>query len=247
MPEQNAYVILGAYGGIGGELARRLAAKGARLMLVGRDEARLAALTAEIGATYAVADATESTQVEAAVAQAVGTFGGIYGIASCFGSLLLKPAHLTTDEELESTLAINLKSAFAVTRAAGRLMKTGGSVVLVSSAAARLGMANHEAIAAAKAGIQGLALAAAATYAPRNLRFNCVAPGLTRTLLTARITGNETVAKGSLAMHALGRFGDPADVASAIEWLLDPGQHWITGQILGVDGGLATVRGRSGA
>ena len=113
-------------------------------------------------------------------------------------------------------------------------------------AAARLGMANHEAIAAAKAGIQGLALSAAATYAPRNLRFNCVAPGLTRTPLTARITGNETVAKGSLAMHALGRFGDPADVASAIEWLLDPGQHWITGQILGVDGGLATVRGRSG-
>jgi 3-oxoacyl-[acyl-carrier protein] reductase len=246
MSEQNAYVILGAYGGIGSELARRLAMKGARLMLAGRDETRLAALTAELGATYAVADATNSMQIEASIAQANDTLGGIYGIANCFGSLLLKPAHLTSDEEFESTLAINLKSAFAVARAAGRLMKTGGSVVFVSSAAARLGMANHEAIAAAKAGIQGLALAAAASYAPRNLRFNCVAPGLTQTPLTARITGNETVAKGSLAMHALGRFGEAADVASAIEFLLDPRQHWITGQIIGVDGGLATVRGRSG-
>jgi NAD(P)-dependent dehydrogenase (short-subunit alcohol dehydrogenase family) len=246
MPEQNAYVILGAYGGIGGELARRLAAKGARLMLVGRDEVRLASLAASLGATYAVADATNSAQVEGSIAQAIDSFGGIYGIANCFGSLLLKPAHLTSDEEFESTLAIHLKSAFAVARAAGRLMKSGGSVVFVSSAAARLGMANHEAIAAAKAGIQGLALAAAASYAPRNLRFNCVAPGLTQTPLTARITANETVAKGSLAMHALGRFGEAADVASAIEFLLDPRQHWITGQILGVDGGLATVRGRSG-
>lgn len=246
MTNQNGYVVFGAYGGIGSELARSLAARGAKLMLVGRDEARLTVLAAELGADYALADATNSAQIEAAVARAVQSFGGLYGIANCFGSLLLKPAHLTSDEELETTLAINLKSAFAIVRAAGRLMKTGGSVVLVSSAAARFGMAGHEAIAAAKAGVQGLALAAAASYAPRNLRFNCVAPGLTQTPLTARITGNETVAKGSLAMHALGRFGEPADVASAIEWLLDPRQHWITGQIIGVDGGLATVRGRSG-
>ena len=245
MPAQNAYVIFGAYGGVGSELARRLAQKGSRLLLVGRDEPRLAALTAEVGASYTVAEATGSAQIEAAVSKAVETFGSLSGIANCFGSLLLKPAHLTTDEEFESTLAINLKSAFAVTRAAGRLMKTGGSIVFVSSAAARIGMANHEAIAAAKAGIQGLALSAAATYAPRNLRFNCVAPGLTQTPLTTRITGNEAVAKGSLAMHALGRFGEAADVASAIEWLLDPRQHWITGQILGVDGGLSTVRSRS--
>ncbi len=243
--DEQIYVVLGAYGGVGMELARRLAAKGAKLMLVGRDDSRLHALALELGAAFAHADATVSQQVEAAIAAAAEKFGGISGIANCFGSLLLKPAHLTTDEELEQTLAINLKSAFATVRAAARNIKKDGSIVLVSSAAARLGMANHEAIAAAKAGIQGLALAAAATYANRNLRFNCVAPGLTRTPLTEKITGNEVVAKGSLAMHALGRFGEPADVASAIEWLLDPRQHWITGQIIGVDGGLSTVRARN--
>lgn len=240
-----AIVILGAYGGIGSELARRLAARGYRLMLAGRDADKLTTLATELNAASAVVEATDSTQIEAAVARAAEMFGGIHGIANCFGSLILKPAHLTTDAELDETLAVNLRSAFATVRAAARNIKNSGSVVLCSSAAARLGMANHEAIAAAKAGILGLTLSAAASYAPRNIRFNAVAPGLTRTPLTERITGNETVAKGSLAMHALGRFGEPADVASAMEWLLDPQQQWVTGQVIGVDGGLATVRGRA--
>lgn len=240
-----AYVIFGAYGGIGSELARRLAAKGCHLLLAGRDQDKLAAIAAELNAEKAIVNATDTAAIEAAVATAASIFGELYGIANCFGSLILKPAHLTTDAELDETLAVNLKSAFATVRAAARTMKNGGSVVLCSSAAARLGMPNHEAIAAAKAGVLGLVLAAAASYAPRNLRFNAVAPGLTRTPLTEKITGNETVAKGSLSMHALGRFGEAADVASAMEWLLDPRQQWITGQVIGVDGGLATVRGRS--
>jgi NAD(P)-dependent dehydrogenase (short-subunit alcohol dehydrogenase family) len=123
-------------------------------------------------------------------------------------------------------------------------MGKGGSVVLVSSAAARLGLANHEAIAAAKAGVIGLTLSAAATYAARGLRVNAVAPGLVRTPLTARITGSEAALKASTALHALGRIGEPEDVASAIAWLLDPAQSWVTGQVLGVDGGLATLRSR---
>lgn len=240
-----AIMIFGAYGGIGSELARRLAAKGNRLMLAGRNADKLSVLAAELHAASAVVEATDTAQIEAAVARAAEMFGGLHGIANCFGSLILKPAHATTDAELDEALAVNLKSAFAVVRAAARTMKDGGSVVLCSSAAARLGMANHEAIAAAKAGILGLTLAAAASYAPRNIRINAVAPGLTRTPLTERITSNAAVAKGSLAMHALGRFGEPADVASAMEWLLDPQQAWITGQVIGVDGGLATVRGRA--
>jgi NAD(P)-dependent dehydrogenase (short-subunit alcohol dehydrogenase family) len=121
-------------------------------------------------------------------------------------------------------------------------MNKGGSVVLVSSAAAMEGLANHETIAAAKAGILGLTLSAAATYAPMNLRVNAVAPGLTETPLTAALTGNETSRKFSEAMHALGRLGKPEDVARAIVFLLDPVNSWITGQVLAVDGGLSRVR-----
>ena len=121
-------------------------------------------------------------------------------------------------------------------------MQTGGSIVLVSSVAARVGLANHEAIAAAKAGIIGLALSAAASYAERGIRVNCVAPGLVRTPLTARLIANESSLKASVAMHPLGRIGEPSEVAAAMAWLLDPKQSWITGQVLGIDGGLATLR-----
>jgi NAD(P)-dependent dehydrogenase (short-subunit alcohol dehydrogenase family) len=122
------------------------------------------------------------------------------------------------------------------------MMSTGGSIALVSTAAARTGLANHEAIAAAKGGVIGLTLSAAATYASRNIRVNCVAPGLTATPLAARITSNEAALKASQAMHALGRIGQPEEVASALAWLLDPENSWVTGQILGVDGGLGSIR-----
>ena len=116
--------------------------------------------------------------------------------------------------------------------------------MLCATAAARTGFVNHEAIAAAKGGVIGLTLSAAATYAPRNIRVNCAAPGLVDTPLAARITSNEAAMKASAAMHALGRIGRADDVASGIAWLLDPENNWVTGQILGIDGGLGTVRSR---
>jgi NAD(P)-dependent dehydrogenase (short-subunit alcohol dehydrogenase family) len=116
--------------------------------------------------------------------------------------------------------------------------------VLCSTAAARAGFANHEAIAAAKAGVIGLTLSAAATYAPRNIRVNCVAPGLVDTPLAARITGSPAALQASTAMHALGRIGRPEDVASAMAWLLDPENSWVTGQVIGVDGGLGSLKPR---
>ena len=244
--KESCIVVLGATGGIGSVLARRLSAKGNRLLIAGRNPEKLEALAAEIGAVSLVLDARRAAEVQAGLDRAVERFGRVDGVANCVGSLLLKPAHLTSQDEFDDTVATNLGSAFATVHAAGRVMRQGGSIVLVSSAAARLGLPNHEAIAAAKAGIIGLALSAAATYASRGLRVNCVAPGLVETPLTAGITGNAQAAKASTAMHALGRLGSPGDVASAIEWFLAPEQSWVTGQVLGVDGGLGSVRARGG-
>jgi len=239
--------ILGGGGGIGSALARQIVESGGRVFLAGRDPGKLAAVAEPLGAAHAVVDAVDPDAVDACADRAAEALGGLTGLACCAGSLLLKPAHLTTSAEWQATLAANLTSAFGCVRAAARIMKAdGGSAVLVSSAAARIGLANHEAIAAAKAGVVGLVLAAAATYARQRLRFNAVAPGLTKTPLTQGLVASEAAEKASIGMHPLGRLGTPDDVARAMFFLLDPAQDWITGQVLGVDGGLASLKTRSG-
>ena len=247
-----AYVIVGATGGIGTAVCRQLAAKGARLSLVARDEAKLNALAEELRRTNSAgeyhvhpADAAKSAEVDGAFAQAIQAFGTLAGATNLVGSILLKPAHATTDDEFDQTLTLNTHTAFYVLRAAAKAMlATGGSIVLASSVAARIGLMNHEAIAAAKGAVNGLVLAAAATYASRNVRVNAVAPGLVDTPLAAKITGSELALKASAAMHPLGRIGKPDDVAAAVAWLLDPATTWVTGQILGIDGGLSAVRSK---
>jgi NAD(P)-dependent dehydrogenase (short-subunit alcohol dehydrogenase family) len=244
--KDGVYVILGATGGIGSAVSRLLSSRESRLVLASRDEERLAGLAGEIGGETYPLDATRPDEVEACAKRAVEVYGRLDGIANCVGSVFLKPAHITREEEWAQTMSVNLGSAFGAVRAAGKVMRSGGSVVLMSSAAARIGLANHEAIAAAKAGILGLMLSAAATYGSKGLRFNAVAPGLVETPATERITGNEAARNASLSLHALGALGKPSDVAPVIAWLLGPESGWVTGQVFGVDGGLATVRTRAG-
>jgi NAD(P)-dependent dehydrogenase (short-subunit alcohol dehydrogenase family) len=239
------YLILGATGGMGQALCERLSERGASLLIGGRDAGRLEELSKRTGAELLAGDARDPLAVERAVARTVDRFGRIDGAVNLVGSLLLKPAHLTRPEEWNDVVATNLGTAFHLVRAAAKQMRgPGGSIVLVSSAAAQTGLVNHEAIAAAKAGVEGLARSAAATYAAQGVRVNCVAPGLVRTPLTERLNRTPAGLAASEAMHPLGRIGDPEDVASAIDWLLDPVNTWVSGQVLGIDGGLAKLRGK---
>lgn len=244
--ERPVTVIIGASGGIGSATARLLAAAGHRLFLAGRDRTTLDVLAGEVAAEGVESvDARDIAAVDAFVAGVVETTGRLDGAANLAGSLLLKPAHLTSAEEWEDTLATNLTSAFALVRAAApRMRKHGGSIVLASSAAARTGVSNHEAIAAAKGGIISLARSAAATYGGNGVRVNAVAPGLTRSRMTAQLVEVEAQAEASRRMHVLGRLGEPSDVAAMVAFLLDPANTWITGQTFGIDGGLGEVRPR---
>jgi len=244
--ENGTLLILGATGGIGSAVARKAAGRGARLVLAARNQEKLDALAAETGGSTFVLDATRADEVHAVVQHAATEVGNLSGVVNCVGSILLKPAHLTSEEEYRQTLALNLDTAFFTVKSASRaMMKQGGSIVLCTSAVARTGLFNHEAIAAAKAGIVGLMQSAAATYAPRGVRVNCVAPGLVETQMSERLTSSEAARKASESMHALGRLGQPEDVAEAIDWLVDASRsNWVTGQVIGIDGGLGTIRPR---
>lgn len=239
-------LLLGGTGGIGAALARRLHAEGCRLVLAARDPAKLAALAGELGADTVPTDATDPAAVDAAVARTLELHGRLDAAANCVGSILLKPAHLTSPDEFSRTLALNLGTAFNLVRSASKVMirQCAGSIALVSSVAAQRGLVSHEAIAAAKAGVEALTRSAAASYARQGVRVNCVAPGLVRTPLAAALTTNEAALKASTALHPLGRIGEPEDIASALAWLLHPAQGWVTGQVLGVDGGMTHVQAR---
>lgn len=238
--------VLGATGGIGNALTRRLVARGDQVLLVGRNPDKLRPLADELNQSFACWDRRDSASLEELLRVDADRQGEFTGIVNCIGSVVLKPAHSTGDDEFREVLETNLLTAFASIRSAAHLLRArGGAVVLFGSAAAELGLANHEAIAAAKAGVIGLARSAAATYAARNIRVNVISPGLVRTELTRRIWDQPASYAASVAMHALGRIGEPEQVASLAAWLLDPENDWITGQVIGLDGGLAKLRPRS--
>jgi len=242
-PQKPVVWIIGATSGIGKALALRLKDK-AIVVPSARNPEGLEALAREVACARPVAlDATESSQVDAAAESVLSQYGRIDAVVHCVGSILLKSAHRTSDDEWHATIRTNLDSAFYITRAATRILQrqeTGGAILLFSTSAAQIGFANHEAIAAAKAGIEGLALASAASYASRKIRINVLAPGLVETPLSRAITTNATALEASRQMHPLGRIGQPDDIARMAESILE--SPWMSGQVVVVDGGLSGIK-----
>lgn len=245
-------LVIGGTSGIGRATVDLLLGRGAEVIAAGRNADRLAQLEAELSGARLLTRVLDARDLEA-VSALVGELHGaapLTGLVNLAGAIALKPAHRTSPADWANMVAQNLTTAFATVRAAGAHMASNpsagptrpASVVLVGTAAARIGLPNHEAIAATKAGIEGLVLSAAATYARRNLRFNAVAPGLTRTPLAGPLATDPKMVEAGLKQHPVGRLGEPGDIARAIVWLLDPDNSWVTGQVLAIDGGLSTLK-----
>ena len=236
-------IIFGGSGGIGSALAKRLSRKNYKICLAGRNEEDLRTLASEIPDSFvAGGDMTQAAEVDAAFTAAKQNFGSIDVVVNCVGSIVLKPAHLMSDVEFMEVVKTNLLSAFLCIKNAVNYSIGPTKVVLVSSCAATAGLPNHEAISAAKAGVEALTRSAAATYASRGITVNCVAPGLVRTKLSQKLISNSKAEAYSTSLHALGRLGEPDDIAAAIEYLVGEDAGWVTGTILHVDGGLSAIK-----
>ena len=227
------FLIISASSSMGQATAKTLQDQGHQIFTTARNNDKITA--------DANLDATDFAAVDQLFEQAQQKLGNIDGVVNFSGSLLLTPADKTSEKQYQETIDASVKTAFATVRSAGKYLKD-ASIVLIASAVATTGIPNHEAIAAAKGGVAALSRSAAATYANKNLRFNSVAPGLVETNLTERIVQNQSALDYSLKMHPLHRVGTPQDIANAVAFLLDPKNSWITGQILGVDGGLASAK-----
>jgi NAD(P)-dependent dehydrogenase (short-subunit alcohol dehydrogenase family) len=234
-------VIIGGSGGIGAATARRLHQAGHRLHLVGRNAARLEALAGEVGGSYAVADVQDRESLEKAIAAAGDK---VVGLCYAAGTINLKPVARVTDEDARRDFEINALGVLRAVQAALPALKAAegtASVVLFSTVAVAQGFSAHSSVAMAKGAVEGLTLALAAELAPK-IRVNCIAPSLTRTPLAAGLTANEAMAAGIAALHPLQRLGEAEDVAALAAFLLGADASWITGQIIGVDGGRSTLR-----
>lgn len=235
-------IIFGGTGGIGSAIARNLVQRGERILLVARNEQTLSLLANELGCGFATCDVTDEEAVQRLVAK-VSENSKVKGAAICVGSILLKPLHATSVQDFHATWSANVLPAFMTMKYLIPVMREeGGSILLFSSAAAEIGLPNHEAIGSAKAAVVGLAKSAAATYAADGIRVNCIAPGLVRTPLSQKITSNPLAEKASLAFHPLNRLGETRDIAGLASWLLSDEGSWATGQVFTVDGGLSGLK-----
>jgi len=233
------YLIFGATGSVGSNLAKQLSQANKEIHLIGRNAIELEKLSLELGCDYTILDILSDDIYE----NLKKNFENIdlAGIAYCIGSIDLKPLEKTNKEDFQKCLKLNFFPIVEVIKVfQGNLKKNKGSIVLFSTVAVQRGFTNHSIIASVKGAIEGLTVSLAAEFAP-DIKVNCIAPSLTNSKIAEPILKNKIVAEGIAKAHPMKRIGEGKDTAAMAKFLLTEESSWITGQIIGVDGGRSTL------
>ena len=229
------YLIFGATGSIGSNLAKLMVGKNQNVQLIGRDENGLNALSSELNCKYSVVDVLDEQSVKNLKNELEGQ--EIAGIAYCVGSIDLKPVRAVKKDDFMKCFDLNFFPIVeTVKNFQDNLKKNKGSIVMFSTVAVQRGFTNHSIIASVKGAIEGLTVSLAAEFAP-NIRVNCIAPSLTKSKIADPILKNKLIAEGVAKAHPMKRVGEGKDAAAMAQFLLSEDSSWITGQIIGVDGG----------
>ena len=234
MWSNKSFLIIGGSSGMGLETAVQLQRLGSAVTVWSRNESEQ---LRSLGVDQVTVDVTGDVG-EAPLPDRLD------GVAYFPGSIQLAPFERLKESAFLDDLQINLLGAVRVLQRTVPIMAKGdgGSVVLVSTVAARTGMSYHASSAAAKAAVEGLSRALAAEYAAKKVRFNVIAPSLTDTRLAERLLNTEQKRQGAAQRHPLGRVGSPEDMAAAAVYLLGEQSSWMTGQVMNIDGGMSSLR-----
>ena len=226
------YLIVGATGSIGSNLATQLYDSNKEVHLVGRNEDETKSLSEKLGFTYTIADVLEDGFVD----KIKSDIDDIKGIAYCVGSIDLKPLKISSESDFNKCMKLNLYSAVELIKGyQDSLKKNKGSIVLFSTVAAQRGFTNHSIIASAKAAVEGLAVSIAAEFAP-NIRVNCVAPGGVEADTIDDVFSNKFIKK-----VPLGRHQKVSELYGIFKFLCSEDSSYATCEIFRINGGYGVL------
>lgn len=238
-------VVTGGGSGIGHAIAVALAREGAQVAICGRDREKLDRAALEIGPAClpVTAEVGNLQDISVLVAATLERFHSIHILVNNAGILLPGSAESLTEAQWDETFSTNVRGVWLLTRAVLPHLRAagGGSIINIGSVLSLLGARNRVAYAASKGAVLAMTRAMALDHAADKIRVNCICPGIVETEMVAAFQMDEAGRQQRIAMHPLGRFGQPEDIAGLAVFLASDESSWITGASYHVDGGYSAI------